>query len=196
MAGNHVFLSNAQECLVVVMDVQQKLTAVMPNGVRERVLARIKALLTMANTLSVPIVVTEQYPKGLGHTEPVLSEQLKGAVPVIEKTSFSAMNAAGFAEHVEQSGRKQIVLVGMETHICILQTALDMQAAGFQVFVVEIASDHGTFVRTVSKDRDALKRTTRRAKISRADRCGPIQRQRIQLTDFKDTGVRSNSKTR
>ncbi len=139
VAGNHVFLSNAQECLVVVMDVQQKLTAVMPNGVRERVLARIKALLTMANTLSVPIVVTEQYPKGLGHTEPVLSEQLTGAVPVIEKTSFSAMNAAGFAEHVEQSGRKQIVLVGMETHICILQTALDMQAAGFQVFVVEDA---------------------------------------------------------
>jgi nicotinamidase-related amidase len=139
VAGNNVLLSNAKECLVVVMDVQQKLTAAMPNGVRERVLARINILLTTANTLSVPIMVTEQYPKGLGHTEPALSEQLTGAVPVIGKTSFSAMNATGFAEHVEQSGRKQIILVGMETHICILQTALDMQAAGFQVFVVEDA---------------------------------------------------------
>ena len=139
VAGNNVLLSNAPECLVVVMDVQQKLTAAMPNGVRERVLARINILLTTANTLSVPIMVTEQYPKGLGHTEPALSEQLAGVVRVIEKTSFSAMNATGFAEHVEQSGRNQIILVGMETHICILQTALDMQAAGFQVFVVEDA---------------------------------------------------------
>jgi nicotinamidase-related amidase len=139
VAGNNVLLSNAQDSLVVVMDVQQKLTAAMPNGVRERVISRINILLTTANTLSVPIVVTEQYPKGLGHTEPALSEQLTATVPVIEKTSFSAMNAAGFAEPVEQSGRKQIILVGMETHICILQTALDMQAAGFQVFVVEDA---------------------------------------------------------
>jgi nicotinamidase-related amidase len=137
--SNNPLLARAQDSFLVVMDVQQKLTAVMPNGVRERVTARITVLLTAAKTLALPIIVTEQYPKGLGQTEPTLIEQLDETVPVIEKTSFSAMNAAGFAEHLEQSGRKQIVLMGMETHICILQTALDMQAAGYQVFVVEDA---------------------------------------------------------
>jgi len=132
-------LTRAQDSLVVVMDVQQKLAAVMPNGIREQLIERVNVLLTTANTLSVPIVVTEQYPTGLGHTEQALAEQLTAAVPVIEKTVFSAMNAADFVAHIEQSERKQIVLMGMETHICILQSALELQAAGYQVFVVEDA---------------------------------------------------------
>lgn len=139
VSSENPLLTRAQDSHLVVMDVQQKLTAVMPNGVRERVTARITVLLTAAKTLGLPIIITEQYPKGLGQTELVLTEQLDETVPVIEKTAFSAMRAEGFAQHIEQSGRKQIVLMGMETHICILQTALDMQAAGYQVFVVEDA---------------------------------------------------------
>ena len=133
------FLADSQDSLVVVMDVQQKLTSAMPTEAKENVIEKIKTLLTIANTLSIPIIVTEQYPDGLGPTVPALNEQLTSLVAVIEKTSFSAFDALGFAELIDQSGRKQIVLVGMEAHICILQTALALQKAGFRVFVVEDA---------------------------------------------------------
>ena len=131
------FLADSQDSLVVVMDVQQKLTSAMPTEAKENVIEKINILLTIANTLSIPVIVTEQYPDGLGHTVPALNEQLTKVVTVIEKTSFSAFDVLDFAELIEQSGRKQIVLVGMEAHICILQTALALQKAGFRVFVVE-----------------------------------------------------------
>ena len=62
------FLADSQDSLVVVMDVQQKLTSAMPTEAKENVIEKIKTLLTIANTLSIPIIVTEQYPDGLGHT--------------------------------------------------------------------------------------------------------------------------------
>ena len=133
------FLADSQDSLVVVMDVQQKLTSAMPTEAKENVIEKINILLTIANTLSIPVIVTEQYPDGLGHTVPELNDQLTKVVTVIEKTSFSAFDVLDFAELIEQSGRKQIVLVGMEAHICILQTALALQKAGFRVFVVEDA---------------------------------------------------------
>ena len=139
MTESNFSIADPQDSLVVVMDVQQKLISAMPNGVKENVIEKINTLLTIANTLSIPIIVTEQYPDGLGHTVPALNEQLTSLVAVIEKTSFSAFDVLDFAELIDQSGRKQIVLVGMEAHICILQTALALQKAGFRVFVVEDA---------------------------------------------------------
>ena len=139
MTESNFSIADPQDSLVVVMDVQQKLISAMPNGVKEKVIEKINTLLTIANTLSIPIIVTEQYPDGLGHTVPALNEQLISSVAVIEKTSFSAFDVLDFAELIEKSGRKQIVLVGMEAHICILQTALALQKAGFRVFVVEDA---------------------------------------------------------
>lgn len=139
MTESNFSIADPQDSLVVVMDVQQKLIAAMPNGVKEKVIEKINTLLTIANTLSIPIIVTEQYPDGLGHTVPALNEQLISSVAVIEKTSFSAFDVLDFVEFIEQSGRKQIVLVGMEAHICILQTALALQKEAFRVFVVEDA---------------------------------------------------------
>lgn len=139
MTESNFSIADPQDSLVVVMDVQQKLIAAMPNGVKEKVIEKINTLLTIANTLSIPIIVTEQYPDGLGHTVPALNEQLISSVAVIEKTSFSAFDVLDFVELIEQSGRKQIVLVGMEAHICILQTALALQKEAFRVFVVEDA---------------------------------------------------------
>lgn len=130
---------NAQDSLLVIVDVQQRLTAAMPAGIRERVIGQVKILLTAARVLAVPVVVTEQYPKGLGPTEPELMSQLEENTVVIEKTSFSCMNVADFCTQVDKTACKQIVLTGMESHICILQTALDLQAQGHQVFVVEDA---------------------------------------------------------
>ncbi len=154
MTDMNPYLANAQDSLLVIIDVQQKLTLAMPTGVRERVIARINVLLTAANTLSIPVVVTEQYPKGLGKTEATLNEQFSDSVEIIEKTSFSAMNTVDFADYVEQQGRKQIVLVGMETHVCILQTALDMRAAGLDVIVVE----DGVSSRSKANQYNALQR--------------------------------------
>ena len=139
MTESNFSIADPQDSLVVVMDVQQKLISAMPNGVKENVIEKINTLLTIANTLSIPIVVTEQYPDGLGHTVPALNEQFTSSVAVIEKTSFSAFDVLDFVELIEQSGRKQIVLVGMEAHICILQTALALQKEAFRVFVVEDA---------------------------------------------------------
>ncbi|RLA02166.1 MAG: hydrolase [Gammaproteobacteria bacterium] len=130
---------NAQDSLLVVVDIQQRLTAAMPTGVRERVIEQVKVLLTAAKVLTVPVVVTEQYPKGLGLTEPELVKELPEATTLIEKTSFSCMNIAEFCSEIDKTACKQIILTGMESHICILQTALDLQAQGHQVFVVEDA---------------------------------------------------------
>ncbi len=154
MTESKFCLSDSQDSLVVVMDVQQKLTSVMPTQVKEDVIEKINILLTIANTLSIPIIVTEQYPDGLGSTEAALSEQLMRAMAVIEKTSFSAFDTVDFVKQIEQSGRKQIVLVGMEAHICILQTALNLQEAGFQVFVVE----DGVSSRSVTNQENGLLR--------------------------------------
>jgi len=87
--------------------------------------------------LAVPIILTEQYPKGLGHTDPALMAQLSGVTPV-EKTAFSCLAEAKVKRQLSRD-RSQIVLAGMEAHICILQTALDLMAAGKQVFVAEDA---------------------------------------------------------
>lgn len=132
-------LTNIKESLLVVIDVQERLGAAMPPGVRKRVIEQISVLLTAANNLDVPVMVTEQYPKGLGLTEPALKSQLDADVKPIEKTCFSCAKSPEFMAMVEKAQRKQVILTGMETHICVLQTAMDLQAAGYQVFVIEDA---------------------------------------------------------
>jgi nicotinamidase-related amidase len=139
MGKDNLYLSNVNDCVLVVIDVQEKLVSAMPKGVKERVIERVNVLLTAANTLSVPVVVTEQYPKGLGPTESALIKACPDDALVLEKTTFSATGVPAFVTKLEQTDRKQVVLVGMETHICVLQTALVLQNQGFQVFVVEDA---------------------------------------------------------
>ncbi len=132
-------LCHADQSILLIIDVQERLTAAMPDGVKERVIERIGILQTAAKTLSIPMVVTEQYPKGLGHTERAIHAQFGDEAIVCEKTSFSCLAEPSVAEHLSQLDRQQVILVGMETHICVLQTALELKAAGYQVFVVEDA---------------------------------------------------------
>lgn len=104
-------------------------------------------LIDAAQLLDVPVLVTEQYPKGLGHTEDSLAKRLKDSAKVFEKTGFSSCAADGFVAAIEASGRKQIVIAGQETHVCVLQTALELAQAGYHVHVAEDAvcsrkSDH------------------------------------------------------
>ena len=115
---------------------------------------QIGILLTAADLLSVPVIITEQYPKGLGGTAPELIQQLKGKAPVIEKTNFSCVKADGFISALQLAECKQVILTGMESHICILQTAMDLLASGYTVFIVEDAVSS----RTKSSQYNALQR--------------------------------------
>lgn len=130
-------LIDTQNSLLVVIDVQHRLASAMPEDIRNQILKQVSVLLQASNILSVPTLVTEQYPKGLGHTEAELTEVLAENTPVIEKTCFSCLNSSNFAEQLKASGRKQIILTGMEAHICVLQAAMELQEEGFDVFVVE-----------------------------------------------------------
>lgn len=122
---------------VLLIDVQEKLAPAIDQS--ETIVDRTQWLLNIAHELSVPVVVTEQYPQGLGPTVNTLLPQLKAAT-VLQKLHFSAFQDAAIADYLRQLNRPQVLLCGTETHVCVLQTALDMQAAGFQVFVVADAA--------------------------------------------------------
>jgi len=119
---------------LVVVDVQEKLAGAMPADGLQALVRHCNILLQAAALLEIPVLHTEQYPKGLG---PTLSELAVPGTP-IEKTAFSCCSEPKFCRQLP-ADRPQVVLAGMEAHICILQTALALQADGRQVFVVEDA---------------------------------------------------------
>lgn len=130
-------MANSENSVLVIIDVQQKLAKAMPDGVRERLNKQIKILLTAAKVLNIPVIVTEQYPKGLGPTESELQENLPVGTKTIEKTCFSCMHSEDFRFQLAATLRKQVILVGMETHICVLQTALALKAENYSVHIAE-----------------------------------------------------------
>lgn len=126
-------LLNKNDSLLLLVDVQEKLTPAILN--KEPLIARSEWLLKLALRLGVPILASEQYPQGLGRT----IESLRHYIPqedCIEKIHFSCMQDPHFPKKLEQYHKKQILLIGIEAHVCVLQTALDMNDAGFDVYVV------------------------------------------------------------
>ena len=121
---------------MAVIDVQVRLTATMPAKVLARLQRNMGLLLKAAATLGVPVFASEQYPKGLGSLEPDILRLLPASARRYEKTSFPLTEADGFLADLSASGRRQVVLTGMEAHVCILQTALRLMQEGFQPFVV------------------------------------------------------------
>jgi nicotinamidase-related amidase len=122
--------------LLCVIDIQERLAAAMPE--REPVIEAARKLIVSARRLAVPIVVTEQYPRGIGPTEPAIVEALGDDYRPLEKLHFSCYQEAAFAvclDDAAQSGRRQVIVCGMETHVCLLQTSLDLLDDGFQVHV-------------------------------------------------------------
>jgi len=116
-----------EDAQLLVVDIQERLCAAMPADSLERMVGRTRALIEGAKVLGLPIHVTEQYPKGLGHTLPQLAVLLGGAKPV-EKTEFTAC-VAGIADRL--GGRKVVLVAGMEAHICVFQTVRDLAERGF-----------------------------------------------------------------
>lgn len=129
-------LCHTDHSLLLIIDVQEKLTAVMPDKVVSRLRRNAGLLLQAANLLGIPAVATEQYPKGLGKIEDSLTCLLPQGSSVYEKTAFTCLAAEGLAKQLADSSRKQIILTGVEAHICVLQTALELADQGYTVFVV------------------------------------------------------------
>lgn len=130
-------LLHAVQSQFVIIDMQVKLAPAMDLVRMQAASKNCAILLQAANLMQVPTLVTEQYPQGLGETMPELRQHLFDTKP-IAKTTFSACAAPTFKQQLH-ADKSQIVLTGMEAHICVLQTALDLLQANKQVFVVEDA---------------------------------------------------------
>ena len=117
---------------LILVDVQEKLTPKILQ--HESLITRCEWLLRLANACSVPVLSCEQYPSGLGKTVEPLASLLSEAS--IEKTEFSCYQCNEFANQWHKLNKKQAVIIGIETHVCVLQTALDLIEQDFQVFVV------------------------------------------------------------
>jgi isochorismate hydrolase len=123
------------EAVLIVIDVQEVLMKQMSQEIRNNVIRNIKTLLAFAKEMAIPVLITEQYPKGLGKTVPEIKMELKSVLP-IEKVSFSCYGMKMFKDKLNQLARKQVILTGIETHVCVLQTANDLIQKGYTVHVV------------------------------------------------------------
>jgi nicotinamidase-related amidase len=119
--------------VLVVIDVQDRLFRVMPD--REALAASLRKLIKGARVLGVPAILTEQNPGGLGPTIAELAELMPGIKP-IPKLSFSCCGEERFRQELEALGRRQVLLAGIELHICVYQTAVDLLASGYEVQAV------------------------------------------------------------
>ena len=131
----HPMRFSREGATLLVVDVQERLFPAMDADHREEVMRNIKVLATAARRLGLPVIVTEQYPKGLGHTLPELRETLPPDVEPVSKVVFSCAAVEGVRARLRAAGTRQVVLVGIEAHVCVLLSALDLLAEGYGVYV-------------------------------------------------------------
>ena len=134
-------LIDRTQSLLLVVDIQERLAPAIHEGAAA--IANNQRLLAAADRLAVPIVVSEQYVRGLGLTVPAL-QPLPAGAQRFEKMHFSCTREPGFLDLIAASGRRQIIVTGMETHVCVLQTVLGLLAAGYAVCLVEDAASSRT----------------------------------------------------
>jgi nicotinamidase-related amidase len=129
----HPSLANADDSVLVVIDPQEKLVKMIHN--REEVVATIARLLEFAAITGIPVVLTEHYPQGLGYSVDEVKQALPEYQPVIKRI-FSCFGVPEFADALAETGRKRLLVTGIETHICVSQTVHDALHHGYQVQVV------------------------------------------------------------
>lgn len=127
------FILKRDKSLLVIVDIQERLAVAMTE--KERVVVNTLHLIESARLLGLPLLITEQYPKGLGPTLPEVRNAVQTYAP-IEKITFSCCGEKFFMEAVQETEKKQIILIGMETHVCVLQTCIDLLQADYDVHVV------------------------------------------------------------
>ena len=128
------FMLDRNDAVLVVIDVQERLCQAMDEKILGALTRRIAILQEAAQEMQIPQLGTEQYVKGLGETLTELKGRL--CTPTIEKMTFSCCGETAFPEALRKLGRKQIIVTGMETHVCVLQTVLQLLEAGYIVHVV------------------------------------------------------------
>lgn len=138
MTIRNTFFLERDKAVLVVIDVQEKLCVAMDDHVLKKLTKNIGILLESAAELNVPVLVTEQYVKGLGATLPELKEKAATAA-CFEKMTFSCCGGADFVAALKATGRTQVVITGMETHVCVLQTVIELRDAGLDVHIVRDA---------------------------------------------------------
>jgi nicotinamidase-related amidase len=128
------FVPDAQEVVLMVIDIQERLLAAMPEDVRQKVLRNAGILVKAAREFGYPIILLEQYPQGLRHTATEIKDLIPEISP-IEKVAFNCCDVPAFTDTLERLGRRDVILCGMESHICILQTSFGLMEIGKRVFV-------------------------------------------------------------
>lgn len=128
----HPNLLRKDDTLLVIIDIQTKLLNVIFE--KERLVSSCRKLIQAAGLLEVPMVLTEQYPKGMGPTDPEIS-QLLANPGAIEKVSFSCCGVEDFNRKVASFGKKQVMVIGIEAHVCVLQTVHDLLHRGYLAYV-------------------------------------------------------------
>ena len=125
------------QALLLVVDVQERLATAMPKERLAELEKNAAVLIRAARRMDIPVVATEQYPKGLGPTVPSLRALLPA--PAMTKMEFSCGAAKDIARHILGAERRQVIVVGMEAHVCVFQTVRDLLHGGFSVFVAQDA---------------------------------------------------------
>lgn len=131
------FSLDRDKAVLVVIDVQERLVPAMPPKVYKELRGTIDFLVKAAQELGVPVVATEQYPRGLGHTVSELSEACRDRV--VEKVTFGCCGEPAFLSCLQEMGRSQVIVTGMEAHVCVYQTVLGLLGEGYQVHLVRDA---------------------------------------------------------
>jgi nicotinamidase-related amidase len=130
------FFIDKENTVLLIVDIQDKLAAVMKE--KDRVVKNNLHLVELAKMIGMPVMVTEQYPRGLGTTVPEIREALPFYRPV-EKMTFDCCGQPAFLEELREHNKSNVVLTGMETHICVLQTCIGLLRGGINVHVVQDA---------------------------------------------------------
>ena len=130
------FFLDKEDTVLLIVDIQEKLAAVMTE--KDKVVRNNLHLIELAKMIKMPVMVTEQYPRGLGATVKDIRDALPFYRPV-EKMTFDCCGQPPFLEELKEHNKRNVVLTGMETHICVLQTCIGLLKGGINVHIVQDA---------------------------------------------------------
>ena len=129
----HEFIADCKDSLLLIIDFQAGMLKVI--NAWEKVAGKVKQLIQTANILGIPILLTEHYKKGLGETHSEILREIQSP-RICQKEHFSACMEPDFLSTIHSFRRNKIIVAGMETHVCVLQTCMDLIKAGFQIHLV------------------------------------------------------------
>lgn len=130
--------------VLLIIDVQERLGAAMPEQQLEAVIKNTGVLQEAAKSLDFPVITTEQYPRGLGPTVQPIRDALREHEAPVEKVCFSCVAVDEVKQRLDTLNRKQVLVVGMETHVCVFQTVRDLIEHGYTPFVLADATSSRT----------------------------------------------------